>query len=472
MSCGFPSDISDPARPIDTTADVMKSTLRRGRPLLLLFGGTMGAALSSMLAQLVLARSLDVADYGRLAAILAAANLLSPIAGFGLNGFWIQVFGREGWGAFRWVAPSLRLIGVTSLAMLAVLAAYLWFAGSLPHDQRAWITLFAGVLLLGQVAVDFASTRFQLEERFGALAVWQTLPQVGRLAIALLLLAAPAAPLLTVLAGYAAIAAVLIALALRVARQFVVRRIALVGHAAAGPDGDAMPAPGMARTAKLAFPFAFITVFYLVYFQSSIVLLNAILGARETAIFSAALLVMAAIYLVPAIVFTKFLTARICRWADHDPASYAAVLHVSVAAMLVSGIVLMVALMVGAPIAIQLLFGPNYAATVAVLVWLAPTVPIRFVQSAYSAVLVSEVDVRRRVAYAGIGAAVSLALNLSLLPWIGLRGAVIASLGSETALLLLNMWGVHRHVAAIDIRDACRPSRLRAAARHLSRGAA
>lgn len=446
----------------------MKRYLTRAIPLALLFGGTMGAALSSMAAQVILARSLNLSDFGQLAAILAATNLLSPIAGFGLNWFWVQVFGREGWDAFRWIRPSIRVLGLTCLLSVVALSAYLLGAGALAPDIRIWVTPLAFCLLLGQVAIDIASAKYQLEERFGWLAIWQTLPQVGRLVVALCLLAVPAYPLMTVLGGYAAIGLTLVILGLVVLRQFAGRRIRLVGHAAA--DQPSMrDVPGVLRTATLAFPFAFITVFYLVYFQSSVLLLHAFIGARETAIFSAALLVMAAIYLVPNIVFTKFLAARICRWAENDATSYAAVLHVSVACMALSGLVLMIALIALAPFAITLLFGTKYAPTILVLIWLAPTVPLRFVQSAYSAVLVSEVNVRRRVSYAGVSAAVSLAANVILLPAIGLQGAVIASIASEGTLMVLNMWGVHRHVPVIDIRHSFQLIRLRAAALHVMR---
>jgi O-antigen/teichoic acid export membrane protein len=440
-------------------------------PLALLFGGTLGAALSAMGTQVILARSLTLSDYGQLAAVLAAANLLSPVAGFGLNWFWVQVFGREGWNAFRWIVPSLKVLGIASLLSLAALSTYLLTASTLAPDVRVAVTVLACCLLLGQVAVDIASSKYQLEERFGLLAVWQTLPQIGRLAIALFVFAAPAYPFMTVLGGYAGISVAQILIGLVVLRQFLMRGIRLVGHTAT--TSDIVPdVPGVVRTATLALPFAFITVFYLVYFQSSVLLLHAFIGARETAIFSAALLIMAAIYLIPNIVFSKFLAARICRWADHDPDRYAAALHVSVAAMAASGLLLMIALIGLAPITITMLFGIKYAPTIIILTWLAPTVPLRFVQSAYSAVLVSEVDVRRRVSYAGISAGVSLSANLILLPIIGLPGAVIASIASEGSLMILNMWGVHRHVSVIDIRHSFRPTHLRAAALHLMRGGA
>ena len=77
--------------------------LSKVRPLLMLFGGTFGSALFSMGAQLILARTLDVAEFGLLAALLAAVNLLSPVAGFGSCGIVLQ--------SMRFIRPSYSASG-------------------------------------------------------------------------------------------------------------------------------------------------------------------------------------------------------------------------------------------------------------------------------------------------------------------------------------------------------------------------
>jgi O-antigen/teichoic acid export membrane protein len=179
------------------------------------------------------------------------------------------------------------------------------------------------------------------------------------------------------------------------------------------------------------------------------------------------LLILSAIQLVPNIIFTKFLIGRICRWAEHDRDSFEAILHISVVSMVVLGVGTMLALIVVAPIAVNLIFGAKYARTIQILIWLTPTIPLRFVQSAYSAMLVSEANVRRRVKYAGISAFCSLALNLALLPTLGLAGAVIASIASEAVLLVLNGWGVARHLDGVRLSSSFSPSELRAAARRI-----
>ncbi|WP_428374272.1 lipopolysaccharide biosynthesis protein [Lichenicoccus sp.] len=448
----------------------MSPMMLKLRPLLMLFGGTFGAALLSMGAQLLLIHALTVPDYGRLATILAAVNLLSPFAGFGVNWFWIQAFGREGYRGFRWVGPSFSLLGLTNLLSLLALAGYIVSAGGFAGHSMGLVVLFSSLMLLGQCAVEIASVKFQLEERFGQLALWQALSQLGRFLVALALIY-HARSLHAVMEGYGFVGLLLLLGSAVIIRSFHTRRLKLAGHGPAEGDRILEP-PSPLTTAKLSFPFAFITIFYLVYSQSVLLLITFFIGPGDTAVFSGALLVISAIQLVPNIIFTKFLMGRICRWAEHDHASFHAILHLSAAGMIVLGVMVMVLVAVGAPLAVPVIFGARYARTTMVLIYLTPTIPLRFVQSAYSSMLVSEANVRKRVMFSGVSAACSLALNLLLLPTLGLTGAIIASIASEAVLLLLGMWGAARYVGNLNIGDSFRLTSLRSATHQIFRGAA
>ncbi len=76
---------------------------------LLWFGSLAGAGLA-FITQVVLARELTPAGYGVFAAALATVALLAPLAGFGVQGFWLKAFGVEGWGAVRWLTQSFRFV--------------------------------------------------------------------------------------------------------------------------------------------------------------------------------------------------------------------------------------------------------------------------------------------------------------------------------------------------------------------------
>ena len=58
--------------------------------------GTFGTALLAFATQIILTRALSVPEYGRLAAMLAAVNVLTPFALIGIGWYWLELFGREG----------------------------------------------------------------------------------------------------------------------------------------------------------------------------------------------------------------------------------------------------------------------------------------------------------------------------------------------------------------------------------------
>ena len=432
---------------------------------MLLFGGTFASAFLSLLAQLLLVRLMPVADYGRLSTVLAATTLLAPVSSFGINWFWVQVFGREGYGALRWIRPSIALLFLSNVLSVALLSAYLLSAGTL---SNAWLELTSVVLiLLGQCAIEIVSVKYQLEERFAQLSLWQSLMQVGRLVVVALLSRASDTQLPAILAGYSLVGLGLAIFGLLVLRDFKLGRVRLAGHPPASLHVGGATSPGLIATAKLSLPFAVTTICYLVSSQSTILLVAAIIGPESTAIFSAALLIFAAINLVPNIVFTKFLFVRICRWAESDRESFAAILHVSVASMIALGVAVMVALALLAPVVTPLIFGPKYDQVISVLIYMSPAIPCRFVQSAYSAMYVSNENVRLRVRFGGVSAVSSLAINLLFLPAFGLYGAVAAFVVSEALMLALSAWGAGRYIEGIRISATFNPGLLKSAAQRV-----
>src|ERR1700712_3266573 len=150
----------------------------------MLFTGAIASAGLSFVAQFLLTRRLPVADFGRLAALLAVINFLTPVGSAGVNYFLLRIFGREGHAASRWIRPCMVLATCGTAAASLILLAYAahWCA---PDTVGRSIMIIACVpILLGQIVVDLGSVRFQLEGRFSALSLWQCITQAGRFAVA------------------------------------------------------------------------------------------------------------------------------------------------------------------------------------------------------------------------------------------------------------------------------------------------
>jgi O-antigen/teichoic acid export membrane protein len=437
------------------------------RHLSVLFTGTLIASVFSFATQLALTRSLTVAEFGRIAALLAVVNIVTPIASAGINWFLLQAFGREGWAAVRWLRPSALLAAMATALGCLVVGGYALHGGDTTATERALVLVTAIPILLGQVAIELASTRFQLEGRYEGLAIWQTAMQTGRLVAALgVVVVVPFAAFSGTLIGYAIIGAVTAAVGLHLMRGFWTGRFHLAGHAAPAATESPSKTPSLAHTATATAPFALMTIFYLVYFQGGVIILEWLRGGSAAAIYNAAFLVISAIFLVPNVIYMRLLIAPLCRWAEHDRGRFEAALHIGVPAMAMLGTILAIMTAVSAAWIIPLLFGTKYAASVLILQILSVSIPVRFVQSAYSSMFVSKDNMVRKVKYLSASAAAGVALSLCLVPPLGVEGAAIATVLAETTLLVLHICGTRAVITGFSLLETLRVATIRSALRH------
>jgi O-antigen/teichoic acid export membrane protein len=432
-----------------------------------LFTGTLVTSGLAMVTQVLLARLLITTDYGEIAALLAAINFLTPIGSAGVSIFLLQVFGREHAAAKRWFRSSAILVALTSSLSALALTAYV-FSGEQFGEMRPFILLYSIPILLGQIMVELTSARFQLEDRYGALAIWQTCTQLGRFATLMLAAALSINSINFVLGGYAGIAVLVNALGLLFWRGLSRNDLRLGYVAPATPSAKAPQSrPSVLQTLKEAGPFALVTVFYVVNAQGATVILNWLAGAAAAALFNVAYLIVATICLVPQVIYLKFLISKLCRWAEHDRRTFAAAFHVGLPAMLLLGLLFWGAIVVSAKWIIMLLFGARYAGAEPSLIILALVIPVRFAQVTYGSLFINGRETTQKVTYMGLSAAITFILNALLVPSLGVVGAAIANVIGETAMLGLYVYGTAHHILGIDVAATFRPSTFKASLNRL-----
>lgn len=428
--------------------------------LSILFTGTFAGSGLAFATQILLARTLPLESFGSLAALLAAVNFLTPVASAGVNWFLLRAYGTEGAAARRWLRPSAGLVALATAASALALLVYAGAGGTLSPAERSLALAACIPILLGQVAVELASARLQLEERFTSLTVLQTATQAGRfLILAAAALAASGVTLGGVVLGYALVGALTAGAGGVLLAGLFTGRVRLAGHAPAETGTPTVVAgtPSIGHAAAEAGPYALVTMFYVLYFQGIVVVLEWLAGGAAAAAFNVAFLVVSAAALIPGVVYTRFLVAKLNRWAEHDRDRFRDVFQLGVAAMLLVGLVVMLGIALLAGPAVRLVFGPGYAAAAAVLLVLAPGIPIRFVQMAYSSLYVSRADTVRKARYLGLGALASMLACIALVPIFGALGAAAANVLAEAVLLGLHMRGAVGILGRDAARDALRP---------------
>lgn len=400
----------------------------------------LGAVLA-FLTQALLARELGPAEYGLFASSLATVTMVTPLAGFGLPQYWLQVYGVEGWQGNRWLTPSLRFIAGSTVLTLSLVVV--WSLIGAPLDARPILLLLLPIVL-GILAASLISSQLRLEERHYALALWQLTTPGSRMLVAVLLLLIPSLDGRFVAIGFSLISLVVAALALPRLMAMMRGGIQLHGH---GPQPTAQmlgPSPSVARLWSQAWAYGLEATLYPIFFQISTVLLKYLNGNTQAGIFGIALGVMTAIYLIPSTVYQKFLLSKLHRWAVHDTAKFWKVYRHGAIAMLVSGVFVALALVVVAPWLVPIVFGEKYKPVVRVLTVLAVCVPVRFLSTAVSSALLNEQHMRYRVVAMGLSAVMVVVFNVMLIPTYHEMGAAIATVAGEVSLLLAMYGGMRR----------------------------
>lgn len=408
-----------------------------------------GVTVAAFATQILLARSLPQAAFGTFTAALAVVSLTAPLAVFGVSELWLQRFGQEGERAYRWVRPSLRLV---LIACVVLVAGTLAWSGVEMHDPaEGGVRALLATVVVAQAGLALVASVQQLRGAYAGLSALQAAPHLGRVLVVLTVwlfgLSVVAAA-----AGYAVVALLTVVACAVVMRPFVRGDMPLEGHAGAmGPPGPAVPVTGVARAAT---PFVLGNVFYLLGMYLGTVTVAEVRGPEAAAVLSVPMSVLTAVYLVPRVVFQQYFLAKLHRWSQTDRGAILMAYRYGGTGMFALGVVIAMLVALGGMPGLPFLLGPEYRESAAVLAVLALAIPFRFAGAAVASLLTSGGLLRRKVAYQGVGALVFLVALAVATPFWGIMGAAAATVAAEIVLCVLLWTAVRRRV----VGDADLPS--------------
>lgn len=409
-----------------------------------LLAASLGGAAFAFVIQVILARHLEPSQYGLFAAILAVVTLVSALSSLGVPGFILRVFGAEGSGGGRWLKPAYQIVFLGMVICLLVLLVW-GIVGS--HEREALILMALFVpIVISQPFVELVTVKLQLEGRFYRLALWQLIPNFSRLVgLAALLVIMPSIASVTSFGSvYTTVAVLITVLGFLTIRQFPEKSEHLISEGSHQVFVDG--ATTSSTVIRYSMPFALSGLFYIVYFQSDVILLNYLSSSESAGFYNVAFTVMVAVYLLPNTLYQKFLLPSLYRWVHHDPDRLSVVYRRGSLIMGTMGTLIMLCLFVFIPVVIPWLFGDAYRETISILNILLLCIPLRFISSTIASVLASEMNIKRKAAAMGYTALANIILNIALIPQWHVYGAAIATFISELLLLLLFYRCAQKHV--------------------------
>lgn len=404
----------------------------------------------------ILARILGVEQFGKFSSAFAMVTLLAPLAGFGVAGFWLNIFGREGWVARRWLSGSLRFLMFSTAFVMLLLWTWAWIG---PHDAATtWLLMVLAVHIFGIATIELVGAKYQLEGRHGHLAGLQFTPHLLRfISIVFLLIliqgtGAGGLQVIHVAIIFAGVAIILLLFGSYQIRLMAKGSLVLEGHPVLSENIkiNLTEKPGPWEVMSASWPFGMAGLFYLIYLQSDIILIKYLVNESAAGIYSVAFVVMNAVYLFPSVLYQKFLLPKLHRWAHYDQSQLYRVFRIGNITMLSLGLMAMILLWLVTPVLLPKLFGVEYQEAVRLLIILSVAAPFRFVANSVGAVLATRNHMRMKVRLMGIGALINILLNFSLIPISGAAGAAIATVATEALIMVMYFWYYKNNISSFD----------------------
>ena len=420
--------------------------------LLLILGGLFSSILL-FFTQVILARELSPLQFGTFSAAIATITLIAPLSLFGLQHAWLKVYGEEGYSANRILKPSLKFIFFS--ASLSILLITLWaFLG--PHSsQFKNILLGLIALVFNYIVIELVTARLQLESKFSFLSLWQLFPNLFRFTLVVfgVLFLFEKLEIIHILFVYNISAILMILASMFFLIPMVAGNIKLEGN-----FGDHSKKRASLHTLesftdifKLCSPFGLAAVFYLIYLQSDLIIIKYLKGDEAVGIYNAAFVVILAFYLIPGIIYQKFLLPKFHQWANHDESSFLKFYQAGNGIMLMAGIVLLFISYLVIPILHPLLFGMEYLESVKVLSILILCIPVRFLATSIEIPLFTRGFMNNKTKIMGLVAMINLVLNFLLIPIYSIYGAAISTLISEILLLILYSFSAMKNIFGVKM---------------------
>lgn len=366
---------------------------------------------------LLVARYLGPADYGTLALAITVVTILVPIGGLGTDAILIQRLAEYGPTSEQSQALLRATSSVRAAGAALTAVAALTFAALRSPEEALTVVLVAPALLAGP-----------FESGWGYVLASGRVGRLVGVRLGISVMAAGAR--LVIMARHAGVPALALVtgieiLALAVAASLVAR----------SQGARFAPKPSSRRELlRESLPVMASALFFLLMLRVDLVLVDLLRGEIDTGRYAVVVRFVEASYLVAAVAVAAAAPRIIAAHAAGSP-GYVAAYRRMLRGLLAVATVLAAGLSVGAAPLLGFLLGPKYAPAwpvLAISAWSA--LPV-YLGTARERLVIDLGLTRTTVLNTMAGAALNVALNLVLLPTIGLTGAAIATVVSYTAIV-------------------------------------
>lgn len=397
-----------------------------------LFLSQFATVILAFITQVLLVRLLSVEEFGSFSTGLAVSSIIATIVGFGVGPFLVRVFSVENEKASRWIQSMKKimffsiLIGITVNFSLAFFSSY-----SLLTKQI--ILIFIGVSIYQGTTLIVYSI-FQVKRKFRAISAYDFWNFFLRFLIVLLGVFLNLS-IYELSFGYFFISIIFLIIFYKIIKHFFRENYI-----------ESYNDETLLDTLKAIWPFAFSGIFYLFYYQSGTVVLGLLNGEASVAIYSVLFTALSVVYIVPNVVYQKFLLPIIHKWSATDVKKMYDNTILGVRFMALISIIVMGFVAICAVYLIPIIFSERYILAGQLLVLAVLAIPFRFIATSVGSILVTGDLMKKKVIYQGIVAFINIITNIILISFLSLQGAVYNIILTEFLTLFIYTLAIKRNV--------------------------
>lgn len=397
---------------------------------IILFLGTAINMLIMLVMQVILARNLNLDEYGAVISAFNFINFLALFISFGASEFILKSFGLYGHLAYKIAQAWIKLIPI-SFVLLAGGMLITYFGDFLGDLTNLFLLIIIPNIVL-QGLLPLTLTVYQIEANYKKIVVINLVLYMTRLVAATISL-------------------------------FVEDSIYWIGYILSGlsilgilyyysnihryfkmniniPTGDYKTLDEhklYKNMIKGIIPYALLAFFYYGFYQSNIIFINVFLNETSVGLYNAAFTIISLTFIIPTIILSQLFNPRLHFWVENDVNKVISLFMKGSKWMLAVGAVIAALLLPFSHLLIYLLFGAQYSEAAKILMLLLIIIPIRYVQAVSDAIMNTENQINIKVQIFFIVFVINLILNITLIPKMGLNGVVLTTIISETILFIL-----------------------------------
>lgn len=401
------------------------------RSILYLIFSVFISAGSGFLVQLYLAKKLSVYDYGVYTSIINLVNLIAPIVAFGIASFLLRAYSEEGNHASRWMRNVIQTLILTTTIAFIILQSWSYYKNGFEFYFIVYCLFF--IYMVSISYNSFTTLRYQLEENYGLLSLWQLAPKFLMLVMLVLVLSTQPANIRNVAIAYSMSGLVVIIMSIISLKEMTNGNLKVYYNNKVELSNKEV---SISKLIKNSYPYGLSGLFYLIYYQSDILVLSYYLDYIEVGYYGFALVFVTAVCLIPGVYYLTFRMKKVHILAKNDRKSLKNYYSSHIKYSLIIGFLFLFVLVICIKPFIDVVFGEKYDPALSIIYVLAVYIPIKFLTLNSDSIMHTEGLVEIKVKIMGIGALINITINFILIPILGTMGAIISTIFTEFFLLI------------------------------------